>query len=167
MKKLVVLVIAMMLIPVMSAMSFAMEEKTGISVQELIITTYSHDYNVTGGISSSKDEDTGTVTYAATVTIRDMAAKANVKAWSDPLPTDITTMSLTDVADGASTWKSAGTTDLKAAILSMVQNVMRVVGVVQTANKLARFTFGGVSLYDGDTGTAVTSPGVPTAITWP
>lgn len=164
MKRLAVLVIAMMLIP---AMSFALEEKTSVPVQELIITTYSHDYAVSGGITSSKDEDTGTVTYAATVTIRDMAAKANVKAWSDPLPTDITTMSLTDVADGASTWKSAGTTDLKAAILSMVQNVMRVVGVVQTANKLARFTFGGVSLYDGDTGTAVTSPGVPTAITWP
>ena len=164
MKKLAVLVIALMLIP---AMSFALEEQTSVSVQELIITTYSHDYNVTGGISASKDEDTGTVTYSATVTIRDMSAKANVKAWSDPLPTDVTTMSLTDVADGASTWKSAGTTDLKAAILSMIQNTMRVVSVIQTANKLARFTFGGVSLYDSDTGTEVASPGVPTAITWP
>lgn len=156
MKKLAVLVIALMLIPAMA-----------MAAQELIITTYGHDYNITGGISVSKDDETGTVTYSPTVTIRDMAALKNIKAWSDPLPSDVTTMSLTDVADGASTWKGAGTTELKTAILSMIQNTLRVVGVVQTADKLARFTFGGVSLYDSDDGTEIASPGVPTAITWP
>ena len=157
MKKLAVLVIAIMLIP---AMVFATE-------QELIITTYSHDYNVSGSISVSVSEDDGTITYAPAITIRDMAAGKNIKAWSDPLPTDITTMSLTDVTDGASTWKGAGSTDLKVAILAMFQNTMRVVGVVQTASKLARFTLGGVSLYKSEDGTSIASPGVPTAITWP
>ena len=157
MKKLAVLVIALMLI---TAMAMA-------TVQELTVITHSHDFNITGNVNVSKDEDTGVVTYYPTVTIRDMAAKANVKAWSDPLPSDVTTMSLTDVTDGTSTWKGAGTTDLKVAILSMIQNTMRVVGVIQTADKLARFTFGGVSLYDSDDGTEIASPGVPTAITWP
>lgn len=156
MKKLAVLVIALMLIPAMA-----------MAAQELIITTYGHDYNITGGISVSKDDETGTVTYSPTVTIRDMAALKNIKAWSDPLPSDVTTMSLTDVADGVSTWKGAGTTELKTAILSMIQNTLRVVGVVQTASKLAKFTFGGVALYNSDTGASIASPGVPTAITWP
>lgn len=164
MKKLAVLVIASMLIP---AMCFALEQQQSVPVEELIVTSHTHDYMVTGGISVSVDEDTGTVTYSPTVTIRDMAAKANVKAWSDPLPSDVTTMSLTDVADGVSTWKGAGTTELKTAILSMIQNTLRVVGVVQTASKLAKFTFGGVALYNSDTGASIASPGVPTAITWP
>lgn len=157
MKKLAALVIAIMLIP---AMVMAAE-------QELIITTYSHDFNVSGNISVSIDEETGTVTYSPSISIRDMALGETVKAWSNPIPTDITTMSLTSVADGASVWKGAGSTDLKAAILSMFQNTMRVVEVVQTANKLARFTLGGVSLYKSEDGSEIASPGVPTAITWP